>query len=37
VGTFPCDDAGRYGYTVRVLPAHADLSSPVELGRIAWA
>jgi starch phosphorylase len=29
--------AGRYGFTVRVLPAHPDLAQPVELGRIAWA
>ena len=29
--------AGRYGYTVRVLPAHADLVTPVELGLIAWS
>jgi starch phosphorylase len=36
-GSFPCDHPGRYGYTVRVLPAHADLVTPVELGRIAVA
>lgn len=29
--------AGRYGFTVRVVPSHPDLSNPVELGRIAWA
>ena len=32
-----CDRAGRYGFTVRVVPAHPDLASPAELGRIAWA
>ena len=37
VGSFSCTDPGRYGFTVRVLPAHPDLASPVELGRIAWA
>ncbi len=31
-----CDRTGRYGVTVRVLPAHPDLASPMELGRIAW-
>jgi len=34
---FTAEAAGRYGYTVRVLPAHECLVSPVELGRIAWA
>ena len=36
-GSFTCDTAGRYGVTVRIVPAHPDLVSPVELGRIAWA
>ena len=36
-GTFPCDAAGRYGFTVRVLPAHEDLAASAELGRVAWA
>jgi starch phosphorylase len=36
-GEFPCDTAGRYGFTVRVVPAHLDLATPLELGRIAWA
>ncbi len=35
--TFRCDRPGRYGVTVRILPCHRDLASPVELGRIAWA
>jgi starch phosphorylase len=29
--------AGRYGYTARVVPAHPDLATPVELGLIVWA
>ena len=37
VGHFSPTRAGRYGYTVRVLPAHADLVTPVELGLIAWS
>jgi starch phosphorylase len=37
LGSFPCDTAGRHGFTVRVLPAHPDLASPVELGRTVWA
>ncbi|MBV9932908.1 MAG: alpha-glucan family phosphorylase, partial [Actinobacteria bacterium] len=36
-GSFVCDTAGRYGFTVRVVPAHPDLVTPVELGRVAWA
>jgi starch phosphorylase len=36
-GEFPCDTAGSYGFTVRVVPNHPDLSSPMELGRVAWA
>ncbi|MEX2293613.1 MAG: alpha-glucan family phosphorylase [Acidimicrobiales bacterium] len=36
-GTFTCSTAGRYGVTVRIVPQHPDLASPVELGRIAWA
>jgi starch phosphorylase len=35
--TFRCTSAGRYGCTVRALPVHPDLASPVELGRITWA
>ena len=35
--SFRCDRPGRYGCTVRVLPVHPDLASPVELGRITWA
>jgi len=36
-GAFTCSTAGRYGVTVRIVPQHPDLASPVELGRIAWA
>ena len=36
-GAFDCDNSGRYGFTVRVLPSHPQLNSAVELGRIAWA
>jgi starch phosphorylase len=34
---FVCDSAGRYGFTVRVVPSHPDLATPVELGHISWA
>ncbi|MGI8492884.1 MAG: alpha-glucan family phosphorylase [Acidimicrobiales bacterium] len=36
-GRFSCNQAGRHGYTVRVLPAHADLAVPAEMGCVAWA
>ena len=29
--------AGGYGVTARVLPRHADLASPHDLGLVAWA
>lgn len=36
-GTFGCETAGRYGYTVRVVPAHRDIFAQTELGCITWA
>ena len=36
-GRFTCEQAGRYGVTVRVVPRNADLVTPAELGRVAWA
>src|SRR4051794_26982856 len=36
-GSFSCERAGRYGFTVRVVPSNGDIADPVELGRIAWA
>jgi len=36
-GSIPCETTGRHGYTVRVLPHHADLSHPYELFLIRWA
>jgi starch phosphorylase len=36
-GSFTCDRAGRYGFTVRVVPSHPDLSTFAELGRMTWA
>ena len=35
-GCFPSRHSGRHGYTVRVLPCHADLVSPREFGRATW-
>jgi len=36
-GSFPLERAGRYGFTVRVVPSHPDLDTFAELGHIAWA
>jgi starch phosphorylase len=33
----PCMRSGRHGYTVRVLPSHPDLSSPILPNLITWA
>jgi starch phosphorylase len=35
-GHFTCERTGRYGFTVRVVPHHPDLVTPVELGQVAW-
>jgi glycogen phosphorylase len=35
-GSFACDTAGRYGFTVRVVPSHDDLRTFAELGCVAW-
>jgi glycogen phosphorylase len=37
VGSLQTERAGRYGLTVRIVPRHPDLVSPVELGLAAWA
>jgi starch phosphorylase len=36
-GTVPLARSGSFGYTVRVVPRHALLTSPAELGLIAVA
>ena len=33
-GEVPCIEPGRYGFTVRVVPTHPDLATPMDLGRI---
>ncbi|MGQ9631739.1 MAG: glycosyltransferase family 1 protein [bacterium] len=35
-GTIPCRKSGLYGYTIRVLPKHEDLSNPYEPALILW-
>ena len=37
VGSFYCERAGRYGFTVRIVPRHPDLVDNAELGLAAWA
>jgi starch phosphorylase len=36
-GSFVCDQAGRYGFTVRVVPHNPDMVGSAELGLAAWA
>jgi starch phosphorylase len=36
-GSFVCDRAGSYGYTVRVVPSHPDLRDYTEVGCVTWA
>ena len=36
-GNVICHLPGRYGFTVRVAPAHPDLPTPLDLGRMTWA
>jgi starch phosphorylase len=36
-GRFTCGDAGRYGVTIRIVPNHPTLVSPLELGLVVWA
>jgi starch phosphorylase len=36
-GSFPCERAGRYGFTVRVVPSHPDLRTFAEMGCVTWA
>jgi starch phosphorylase len=32
----PCSGSGRYGYSARVLPRHADLVNPLTPLRLTW-
>ena len=36
-GTFAARTAGLYGYAVRVIPSHADLTDRMEMGLMTWA
>ncbi|OGQ91795.1 MAG: alpha-glucan phosphorylase [Deltaproteobacteria bacterium RIFOXYA12_FULL_58_15] len=36
VGTIPCRHSGHRGFTLRVIPNHADLSEPLMLGLVCW-
>jgi starch phosphorylase len=36
-GSIACQRSGRYGFTLRVVPAGPDVVSPLELGLVAWA
>ncbi len=36
-GSFSCELSGEYGFTVRVVPRHEDLSTWTSTGLVAWA
>ena len=36
-GTITIAAAGTHGVSARVIPVHADLANPFDLGRVAWA
>jgi starch phosphorylase len=36
LGTITCKSSGQHGYSVRVLPKHADLANPFESGLVSW-
>ncbi|HEU5002651.1 MAG TPA: alpha-glucan family phosphorylase [Actinomycetota bacterium] len=36
-GSFTCEHPGRYGYALRVIPAHPDLITFAEVGCVSWA
>ncbi len=36
-GSFSTEAPGLYGFTVRAVPAHRDLTSPMDLGLLVWA
>jgi starch phosphorylase len=36
-GTFATEAPGLYGFAVRVIPAHRDLSNPLDMGLVRWA
>ncbi len=35
-GSFECTKAGRYGFTVRVIPNHPNIANPLEMGLVVW-
>jgi starch phosphorylase len=35
-GTVPCKSSGQFGFAVRVLPKHPNLSNPFEPGLVTW-
>ncbi len=36
-GVVPCERSGQYGYAIRILPRHPDLSNAFEMHLIRWA
>ena len=36
-GAVPCERSGQYGYAIRILPRHSDISNIFEMHLIRWA
>lgn len=36
-GDIPCQNTGRFGYTVRITPSHNRLENPFAMGLVTWA
>ncbi|MCA1702958.1 MAG: hypothetical protein LC808_06685, partial [Actinobacteria bacterium] len=36
-GSFTTDEAGLYGFAVRVIPRHPDITNGMDLGVVTWA
>jgi starch phosphorylase len=36
-GSIPCQETGRFGYTVRVMPSHERLENRFAMGLVTWA
>ena len=36
-GTVPATGTGQHGFAIRILPRHADLTNPYEMGLVVWS
>ena len=36
-GEIPCSQAGKYGFTIRIMPSHEKMETPYTTGLVVWA